>query len=169
MLKDRIAIPLIDAAGALIGYAGRVVDDSLITEESPRYRFPGERKRDGKVFEFRKTQFIYNGFRIKSPVDDLTVVEGFTGVWWLTQNDFPDTVGTMGADCSEKQAELIVSLVKPGGTVWIMPDGDKAGERHAQLLLTLISPHRLIRWLKLPEGKQPTDMSREELKLKYIS
>ena len=40
----------------------------------------------------------------------------------------------MGADCSEKQAELIVSLVKPNGRVWIVPDGDKAGERHAQTL-----------------------------------
>jgi hypothetical protein len=30
-------------------------------------------------------------------------------------------------DCS-KQAELIVALVKPNGRVWIMPDGDKAGD-----------------------------------------
>jgi hypothetical protein len=29
----------------------------------------------------------------------------------------------MGADCSEMQAELIVSLVKPNGRVWIVPDG----------------------------------------------
>jgi DNA primase len=169
LLKTRVAIPLHDADGKLVGYAGRVVDDAAISDENPRYRFPGKRENDGTVFEFRKTQFVYNGFRIKSPVDDLTVVEGFTGVWWLTQNDFPDTVGTMGTDCSEQQAELIVSLVKPDGTVWIMPDGDKAGERQAQLLLTLISPYRLMRWLKLPEGKQPTDLSREKLKLKYIS
>ncbi len=164
-----IRVPLHDTTGRLIGYAGRVVDDSTITEENPRYRFPGLRKREGTAFEFRKSQFVYNGFRITSPVADLTVVEGFAGVWWLTQSDFPETVSTMGADCSEKQAEIIVSLVKPGGTIWIMPDGDKAGERHAQLLLTHISPHRLIRWLKLPEGKQPTDHSKEELKLKYVS
>ena len=30
-------------------------------------------------------------------------------------------VGTMGADCSERQAELIVSLVKSSGRVWIVP------------------------------------------------
>src|ERR1039458_7636107 len=83
MLKDRVAIPLQDAAGRLIGYAGRVVDDSTITEDNPRYRFPGERNRDGKIFEFRKTLFLYNGYRIKAPVDDLVVVEGFTGVWCL--------------------------------------------------------------------------------------
>lgn len=169
MLKNRAAIPLHDAAGKLVGYAGRVVDDSTISEENPRYRFPGERKRDGIVHEFRKTHFLYNGFRITEPVDDLVVVEGFTGVWWLDQNRFANTVATMGSDCSEKQAELIVSLVKPSGMVWIIPDGDKAGERHAQTLLGLISPYRAIRWLKMEDEKQPTDLSVEQLKTRFIS
>jgi DNA primase len=143
---------------------GRVVDDNLITKDNPRYRFPGERERNGKLFEFRKTLFLYNGFRIKVPVDDLIVVEGFTGVWWLVQNGLPDVVATMGSDCSEKQAELIVSLVKLAGRVWIVPDGDKAGDRYAQTLLSLISPHRFTRWVKLGENKQPTDLARERLK-----
>lgn len=140
-----------------------MVDDSAITEDNPRYRFPGKREKDGTVFEFRKTLFLYNGYRIKAPVENLIVVEGFTGVWWLDQNGLPLVVGTMG-DCSEEQAKLIVSLVKPDGHVWIAPDGDKAGERHAQTLLTLISPHRFVRWVKMADGKQPTDLSREELK-----
>ena len=103
---------------ALVGYAGRVVDDKLIIEDNPRYRFPGSTERDGKFFVFRKTLFLYNGFRIQAPVDDLFVVEGFTSVWWLHQNGLPNVVGTMGADCSEIQAELILSLVKPDGRVW---------------------------------------------------
>ena len=101
-------------------------------------------------------------------MDDLIIVEGFTGVWWLYQNGLSNVVATMGADCSEKQAELIVSLVKPNGMVWIMPDGDPAGLRHAQTLLTLISPHRAMRWLKMADGKQPTDLSGEELKTRFI-
>lgn len=163
LFKNRVAIPLHDADGKLIGYAGRVVDDSTITDENPRYRLPGKREKDGTVFEFRKTQFLYNGFRVKAPVDDLIVVEGFTSVWWLTQNGFPSVVATMGADCSARQAELIVSLVKPTGRVWIMPDGDKAGERHAQTLLTLIAPHRLVRWVAMEDGKQPTHLAKEQL------
>ncbi len=74
----------------------------------------------------------------------------------------------MGADCSEKQAELIVSSVKPNGRVWIAPDGDKAGERHAQTLLSLISPHRFVRWVKMADGKQPTDLSAEQLKTSFM-
>ena len=61
------------------------------------------------------TLFLYNGYPIKAPVDNLIVVEGFTGVWWLVQNKLPNVVATMGTDCSERQAELIVSLVKPNG------------------------------------------------------
>src|SRR5579862_5307441 len=168
-LKDRAAIPLLDQAGALVGYAGRVVDDSLITEDNPRYRFPGERERDGKRFEFRKSLFLYNGFRIQAPVDDLLVVEGFTGVWWLVQNGLSDVVATMGSDCSEKQVELIFSLVKPDGRVWIVPDGDKAGERYAQTLLSLISPHRFVRWVRLDKDRQPTDLTAEKLKICFTT
>jgi len=164
MLKDRLVIPLHDHGGRLIGYAGRVIDDAAVSEDNPRYRFPGKRERGGKVFEFRKTRFLYNGFRFKTSVDDLIVVEGFTSVWWLHQNGLPQVVATMGADCSEKQAELLVSLVNPYGRVWIVPDGDTAGERNAQMLLTLISPHRFVRWVKMSDGKQPTDLLGEQLK-----
>jgi DNA primase len=109
MLKDRIAIPLHDSTGLLVGYAGRVVDDEAISEDNPRYRFPGERERDGKIFEFRKTQFLYNGYRIKAPVDDLIVVEGFTSVWWLVQNNLPVVVGTMSTPSAETMAMLLRS------------------------------------------------------------
>ena len=85
----------------------------------------------------------------------------------LTQNKLSSVVATMGADCSERQAELIASLVKPNGRVWIAPDGNKAGLRHAQTLLALISPHRLIRWVKFGEDKQPTDLSVAELKSSF--
>jgi DNA primase len=167
MLKDRVAIPLHDHNGKLIGYAGRVVDDEAITEDNPRYRFPGERERDGKVFEFRKTLFLYNGFRFKTPLDDLIVVEGFTSMWWLFQNGLPHTVATMGADCSERQAALIVSLVKPMGRVWMMPDGNEAGERCALAIFRQVSPHRFVRWVKLTDSKQPTDLSAAQLKTSF--
>jgi DNA primase len=164
VLKDRIAIPLHDSEGRLLGYAGRVVDDSLITDENPRYRFPSRREHGGIIFELRKTLFLYNGFRIRSPCDDLCVVEGFPSVWWLTQHGFPWSVALMGAECSEEQAELVVRLVKPSGRVWLIPDGDKAGERLAPSFLAQVAPHRFVRWIKLGEGRQPTDLPAMTLK-----
>jgi DNA primase len=69
----------------------------------------------------------------------------------------------MGADCSEKQAELIGSSVTESGRLWIMSDGDKAGIRHAQTIFTSVSPLRSVRWIKLAEAEQPTDLTTEQL------
>jgi DNA primase len=163
-LKDRVAIPLHDREGRLVGYAGRVVDDDTITEDNPRYRLPSKRKRAGKIIEFKKTLFLYNGYRIHGPVDNLVVTEGFTAIWWLHQHAHPHSVAAMGSDFSERQAELVVSLVKPAGRVWVLPDGDDAGRRFAQSVLLQLSPHRFVRWIKIAEGSQATDLSEEQLK-----
>ena len=164
MLRERIAIPLHDQTGALLGYAGRVADDAKITEDNPRYRFPGDRKREGTCYAFRKTLFVYNGYRFTVPVEELIVVESFTAVWWLHQNGLPQVVSTMGSDCSDEQAALIVSLVKPDGRVWAFSDGDPAGERQGIAVLSKVSPHRFVRWVRLVEGMQPTNYSAVQLK-----
>lgn len=167
LLANRIAIPLHDHAGNLIGYAGRLVDDGAISDENPRYLFPSKRERDGRVIEFRKTHFVYNGHRVKKPRDDLGVVTGFTSVWWLHQNGLPCVVATMGPECSDEQAELIVSLVKPQGRIWIVPDGAKSGEKFAEVLLPKLTPHRFVRWVKLQPNEQPTDVSGERLRSSF--
>jgi DNA primase len=110
LLKERVAIPLHDHEGKLIGYAGRVVDDAAITDENPRYRFPGKRERDGKLFEFRKTLFLYNGFRLKAPVDDLIIVEGFASVWWLCQKQMASVRPRGGTPKGEKPVSLWLLL-----------------------------------------------------------
>jgi DNA primase len=130
-LKDRVEIPLHDHQGKLIAYTGRVVDDATISEKYPRYRFPSKRKRESKLFEFGKTLFLYNSFRIKAPVDDLIIVERFTSVWWLHQNRLPHVAAIMGSGCSERQAELLVSLVKPSGQIWLMPHSTAIKQRIA--------------------------------------
>ena len=168
-LKDRVAIPLHDMEGSLVGYAGRVVDDGVITEENPRYRMPSKRERNGTTFEFKKTKILYNGYRIKRGRTNLGVVEGFPSVWWLHQHGFPNVVATMGAECSEEQAALIVSLVRPDGHVWLIPDGDQAGGKFASTLFSLIAPHRFVRWVKLGEGRQPTDLGEIEMNRIFVS
>jgi DNA primase len=163
LMKGRIAIPLHDPAGQLVGYGGRIIDDSLISDESPKYRLPGDRQRGGVLYQFRKSLLLYNFHRIRVPVADLAVVEGFPSTWWLHQCNLPNVVAVMGSDCSDEQADLIVSITRPEGRVWLMPDGNDAGRRCALSLLERISPHRLVRWICLSHDKQPTDLSNEEL------
>jgi DNA primase len=155
---DRIVIPLRDAAGKLIGYAGRVVDDAAITDENPKYLLPTKREREGRTLDFRKSLFLYNGCSIAAPVDDLIIVEGYPSVWWLAQHGFPNVVATMGAECSDEQAALIIRLVAPSGRIWVMPDGDKAGERFAASAIPRLAENRFVRWVKLAKDCQPTDL-----------
>lgn len=164
LLKDRIAIPLHSEGGELVGYAGRVIGDETITEENPKYRFPGRRKRKGVIYDFRKSLLVYNANRIAAPVDDLVVVEGFASVWWLSQAGITNVAAPMGANLSPEQAEIIVSLISLSGRVWIFTDGDTAGARCAGGILVRVAPHRFTRWVRLEEGKQPTAFSASELK-----
>jgi DNA primase len=161
-MQGRIVIPLHDPQGRLIGYAGRLVDDTKIDAEHPRYLFPSSREREGKVYEFRKSLFLYNLERIARPVDELAVVEGFASVWHCWQNRVAQVVSLMGASCSVEQAKLIVDRVSPSGRVWVMSDADEAGERCAASVLAQVAPFRDCRWAKLESG-QPTDLSADAL------
>ena len=163
LMKERIAIPLHDGGGNLVGYAGRLVEDGAISDENPKYKFPGSREKAGTVYEFRKSEFLFNGFRIPEPVADLVVVEGFFGLFGLHQHGYCNAVALMGWACSEKQAQLIVDQVKPDGRVWVMPDGDEAGTRCAQSVLQQVAPYRFVRWVRLGDDWQPEDCSAEEL------
>jgi DNA primase len=161
--KDRIAIPLHDNGGKLIGYAGRVVDDERISKECPKYLFPGDREHDGKIVEFKKSLFLYNGWRIKRPVRELVIVEGFASTWWLWQNGMKCVVSLMGASCSTEQAQLLVAKVARDGTLWVMTDGDDAGRRCAGSLFVQVGAERLVRYVKPSEGEQPTDWTSEDI------
>jgi DNA primase len=163
MLKGRIAIPLHDAAGRLIGYAGRVINEESVSEENPKYRFPGRREYQGKVIEFHKNRFLYNGYRVRN-ASNLLVVEGFPSAWWLWQSGYPQVVSLMGSSCSKEQARLIAASVPDDGTVWVLSDGDRGGELCAQTMIELVGPHRRVERLQLSEGCQPTDLSVKELR-----
>ena len=71
----------------------------------------------------------------------------------------------MGNDCSEDQGDLIVRLTTHDGTVKIFTDGDDAGEHCAMGIFKEVAPERLVKWVKLLSGKQPTDCSAAELKM----
>jgi DNA primase len=163
MLKARLAIPLHDYEGRLVGYAGRLTDDREISEQRPKYLFPGSRERDGRRIEFRKSLLVYNGHHIREPVDHLFVTEGFVATWLMWQFEYRTTVALMGASCSDEQADIIVKLVKPDGKVWLLSDGDDAGKRCAISAFERIAPRRFVRWPQLPPGTQISDFSGDEI------
>jgi len=158
-LKGRIAIPLNDAAGRLIGYAGQLVDEADVSEERPRILFPSKRERNGVTLDFRKSRVLYNGNRIEKPVEAIIVVKDFFSVWWLYQNGFKNVVAVMDSDCLDEQAKLLVEAVQPSGRIWILT----ADQQFAAALLPRLAQGRFSRWAKLEESQQPADLSGSEL------
>lgn len=163
MLKDRIAIPLHNAGGELVGYAGRTIDDDAIDDDHPKYLFPGSHEREGEKHVFRKSELLYNFHRMKKTVNDLIVVEGFASVWWLHQHGFPQAVAIMGSSCSIEQRQLILDLLDEDGRLWVMTDEDDAGQALANDLLHHLASRRWCRWVRFEPGLQPTDLTGEEL------
>jgi len=167
LLGGRIAIPIHDHDGRLVGYAGMVADDGAVSEGNPRYLFPPERVREGVRHAFDRSLLLYNGHRVKGPCDDLIVVRDFDSVWWLRQSGFPSAVALMGTECSERQVELIVSLLKPTGRIWVMTERNTPGDELAQSVLMQVSTHRSVRRVALERNQQPTDMTGEQLKARF--
>lgn len=163
-LAGRIAIPIRDRAGYLVGYAGRVVDDSTITPESPCYLLPESRERNGRKLEFRKDLLLYNAHALAESAEDLIMVADYPSVWWLSQCGFGRAVATLGEDCSEAQAAQAVSLTTSSARIIAMADGSDAGTRFAITVFLLASPHRAVRWVSLDGGRQPAEVPAHELK-----
>lgn len=164
LLKDRIAIPLHNQTGELIGYVGRIIADIVIDADNPKYKFPQRRERRGVALEFDATAFLYNGYRIRNQqVEDLIVVDGFPMVWALWQARYANVVGLMGPACSEVQALLAASLVRPKGRLWLVSAQPKAGERYAEDALKRLAAERFCRWVPYDRGKEATSALRERL------
>jgi DNA primase len=86
-LRGRIAIPVHNAAGELVAYAGRSVDSS-----EPKYLFPPG---------FRKSAELFNLHRVSSnPSQQLIVVEGFFDCVRVHQAGFSNVVALMGCTLS---------------------------------------------------------------------
>ncbi len=166
MMKDRVAIPIHDAKGTLIAYAGRIVDDARIGADCPRYLFPGDREKDGIRYVFRKSELLYNAHRVKAlGRRGVIVVESYTAAWWLHQAGFPNVVAVMGSSMSDAQADLLVRELQPSFVV-ILGDGDEAGKRMAASALVLLAPHVWTRWESLVENQQPTDLGADALRVR---
>lgn len=159
LLKGRIAIPLHDPDGRLVGYAGLATEDSA----EPRCVFPARRERKGEAFEFDRSLLLYNAHRVEKPCDDLIVVQDFRSVWWLHQCGFRQAVSLMGAEGSEKQIELIVRATHPLGKVSFLLSNLAMGDQFASSLVPRLATDRFVR-LRLIGGRKLTDLDSSDLR-----
>ena len=146
-MTERLVIPIHNEKGELIAYAGRAVDD----EVEPKYKVPAG---------FRKSLVLFNLHRAKNSNDRVVLVEGFFDVMKVHQAGFPFVVSLMGSVLSEHQERL---LVENFDSVILLLDGDEAGRSATSEIALRLVRKVFVQVIEMPEGKQPDQLSSEEL------
>jgi DNA primase len=154
MLRGWIAIPVHDANGKVVAYAGRW--PGTPPEEQPKYRLPRG---------FRKSIELFNQHRAvqESPVEPLVVVEGFFGCMRVWQAGHRRVVSLMGSLLSPAQEERIAQIAGENGQVLLLFDEDAAGRKGRNEAQERLSKHAAVSVIQLEDGQQPDSLEAEEL------
>ena len=152
--RDRVMFPIRSVDGKVIGFGGRVLDDS-----KPKYMNSPETPL------FSKGRELYGLFEARQALRDkgcALVVEGYMDVVALAQSGFANAVATLGTACT---AEHVQKLFRFTDAVVFSFDGDAAGRRAAARALEASLPHasdlRSVRFLFLPPEHDPDSYVRE--------
>ncbi len=151
--RERIMFPIRAVSGEVIGFGGRVLDDS-----KPKYINSPETP------VFSKGRELYGLFEARQALRDkgyALVVEGYMDVVALAQSGFPNAVATLGTACT---ADHVQKLFRFTDAVVFSFDGDAAGRRAAGRALEAALPHatdlRSVRFLFLPPEHDPDSFVR---------
>jgi DNA primase len=152
--RDRVMFPIRAVDGKVIGFGGRVLDDS-----KPKYINSPETPL------FSKGRELYGLFEARQAIRDrgyALVVEGYMDVVALAQSGFANAVATLGTACT---ADHVQKLFRHTDAVVFSFDGDKAGRRAAARALEAALPHatdlRSVKFLFLPTEHDPDSYVRE--------
>lgn len=143
--RNRVMFPIIDVRGDVIGFGGRVMDDS-----KPKYLNSSETP----VFNKRRNLFAMNRAK-KTKNDYFLLAEGYMDVIALHQAGFDSAVASLGTSLTEEQARLLSRYTK---TVVICYDADAAGQNAAQRAIDILRRAGLgVKILKIPGAKDPDE------------
>jgi DNA primase len=152
--RDRVMFPIRSVEGKVIGFGGRVLDDS-----KPKYMNSPETP------VFSKGRELYGLFEARQALRDkgyALVVEGYMDVVALAQSGFANAVATLGTACT---AEHVQKLFRFTDSVVFSFDGDAAGRRAAARALEAAMPFatdlRTVRFLFLPPEHDPDSFVRQ--------
>ena len=120
IMTGRIAIPLHNKTGQLIGYAGRWPGQAPADKEP--YKFPGSFNRSLELFNLHRALAADAG-------RPLIVVPGFFDCMWLWQSGYERVVSILGDIVSAPQAEMIAQAGRGGRVLVLVSNTDKGRER----------------------------------------
>lgn len=117
--RNRVIFPIVDLRGNVIGFGGRVLDDS-----QPKYLNTAQTP----VFDKGKNLFSLQ-FAKNAVTNTLILAEGYMDVIAVNQAGFENVVATLGTAITPDQARKISQYAK---TVVIAYDSDAAGQNATQ-------------------------------------
>ena len=147
--RHRVMFPIRDHLGRLVGFGGRVLDDS-----APKYLNTPETP------VFKKGELLYGLDRARLELKDgadLVVVEGYMDVLAMHQHGLRGTVASLGTALTAEHAQLLERL--GAQSLVLLFDSDQAGLKAtlAGLDQVLGSKFR-VRATSAPGGKDPADV-----------
>jgi len=143
--RNRLMFPIIDVRGNIIGFGGRVMDDS-----TPKYLNSPETI----IFNKRKNLFAMNVAK-KSKQGRIILTEGYMDAIALHQYGFDCAVASLGTALTEEQAHL---LSKYTNQIVLTYDGDEAGQNATKRAIPLLEKAGLqVRVLRMQGAKDPDE------------
>ncbi len=143
--RNRVIFPIIDTTGNVIGFGGRVMDDS-----KPKYLNTS----DTPAFKKSRNLFALNYAR-HNCAEKMILCEGYMDVIALHAAGFENAVATLGTALTNEQARMMAKYTKQ---VLIAYDSDEAGQRAANRAVQMLSEVGLdVRILKMRGAKDPDE------------
>jgi DNA primase len=144
--RNRVMFPIFNIFGDVIGFGGRVLDDSM-----PKYLNTSD------TFAFNKRKNVYSLNFVKSikRIQSVVLVEGYMDVISLYSKGIFNSVATLGTALTKEQALLIKRYVP---RVYIAYDGDKAGQNATLKAIDILENTDLsAKVIKFNEGFDPDE------------
>lgn len=149
--RNRVIFPILDIRGRVIGFGGRVLDDS-----QPKYL----NSPDTPVFN--KSYHLYGMNYARSHLGDekrLIIVEGYMDVISLHDKGIRNVAASLGTALTEGHGKLIDRYASE---VVLLYDSDQAGIKATRRAIEVLSPFNLtLKVLALPQGYDPDDYVKE--------
>ncbi len=143
--RNRLMFPIIDVRGNVIGFGGRVMDDS-----TPKYLNSPETI----VFNKRKNLFALNIAK-KTKLGFLILVEGYMDAIALHQYGFDCAVASLGTSLTEEHAVLLSRYTEQ---VMLIYDGDNAGQNATRRAIPMLEKAGLqVKVLQMRDAKDPDE------------
>ena len=156
--RNRVMFPVFDYQGKVIGFGGRVLDDS-----KPKYLNSPETP------VFHKGTNLYGlNFATKNKLeqDYIIIVEGYMDLISLHQHGITNTVASLGTALTVNQARLLKRYVNK---VIISYDADVAGQTATLRGLEILRNAGFdVKVLKVPQGKDPDEFVRNNGKEAFL-